>query len=34
MKLIFATDSFKIDHQPYPGFPILVHDDMTTFTGV
>jgi|TARA_B110000902_G_scaffold267089_1_gene358129 site-specific recombinase XerD len=31
MRLFFATDSFKIDHQPYPGFPILAHDDMTTF---
>lgn len=31
MKLIFATDSLKIDNQPYAGFPILVHDDMTTF---
>lgn len=31
MKLIFATDSFKIHNHSYAGFPILVKDDMTTF---
>ena len=31
MKLIFSTDSFKVGNHSYSGFPILLHDDMTTF---
>lgn len=31
MKLIFATDSFKVGNRSYKGFPILLHDNMQTF---
>lgn len=31
MKLIFSTDSFNVGNRSYPGFPILLHDNMQVF---
>lgn len=34
MHLIWATDDFKVSGQPYPGFPIILHDSMESATEV